>query len=84
MTKKEVLQRLKEPFRSQAIHNSQHFTVTGGSRLDEPWYGETDAKSVAEVIRGTFVWASTPEGGEYWLDVAYHIEDHIEPETPQE
>lgn len=51
--------KLPEPFASQALNNS-------GVQQFEPFIGNT----IKEALMAAFSWNKSPEGGEYWENVA--------------
>ena len=63
MTNKPALEwfkQLPEPYRTQAIHNSD--------RLDSVY------QSLFDALRCNFLWASTPQGGIHWLQITNRAE----------
>jgi hypothetical protein len=76
-TIEEHLERLPEPYRSQALENLEKYPRTLGVGIviiDPP---------IAQVIREAFIWAQTPQGFHYWEDLFIRLRQgkvELEPE----
>ena len=57
-TIREHLNDLPEPYRTEALEN---LTESIDGRFDIP-----NSEDKADALQGAFVWASTPQGFEYW------------------
>lgn len=67
MTIREGLERLKEPYRSQAIENTSKVKL-----------GEF-ASSCENAMWQAFDWGRTKQGIDYWINIHAHIEEYLEP-----
>lgn len=63
-TPREWLQELDEPYRTQAINN-----------CDDDWLDNTtDCDTLFSAITNGFIWTDTPEGWDYWSELADQLE----------
>jgi hypothetical protein len=56
-TIKEWLEELPEPYRSEALENSE----------DWSWDNKQEVKSLATALDCAFIWSLSPQGQDYWM-----------------
>lgn len=65
LTVREWLQQLPEPFRTQALDNTEI--------APNPTMGDNEVDTLAHALSG-FIWHHTPQGLNYWCDVQTRAE----------
>jgi hypothetical protein len=75
-TRKDFFEELPEPYRTQAINNTnEQAKITNSLTIDRRYDGLTqEAKSLEQALGGGFRWLDSPEGFNYWNDVVIKIE----------
>lgn len=73
MKRRHLLDRLPEPYRTQALDNGAR-----AGTLDEAASGLIE--SPLECIWEAFTWSDTPEGWQYWRDVVAGVKPALETE----
>jgi len=80
MTNKDQLNRLKEPWRSQAFENVK--TEFRNDEKDTPkTFLSKKGKSLEKTLLNAFLWHLTSQGQKYWEDICYNPQNYLTDET---